>query len=661
MKTLLLVFAILLGAIYYGSAQSLVVPLEPQNKTAEAERSKMEMAARMRAEKQNSATQSSSERRLPQIPSNPHTQSIAGCGCDIPLDSTFSPVPFTGTGYSGCPGLPPYYRNDDSYTATPIALPFTFCFYGHQYNSVYVNNNGTVTFDTYIPAFTPVLFPLHYDSVMIAPFWSDVDTRDSIGSGIVYYKLTPTALIVKWDQVGYYLMHSNLRNSYQLILTNGNDPSVPYGNNVAFCYKDMQWTSGDASSGVNGLNGRPATVGANAGNGVDYLQFGLFDHTGIDYYGPYNNLTPSGVEWLNNKVFEFNTCNGGTNLQPAPSGIPTCDTVRLCPGDTLNLPVYFFSPELTQITTVDITTTSGLLGWTVFYNVAGSPDSISAQLIANAANAGTNVITFTAIDNGNPHDTTIVNLIIVIDPTNCPQSMPHAVFQSSDTVFCNESGECINFFDFSTGNPTSWTWLFFGAQPDTSSQENPTNICYYTPGSYPVTLIVSNTVGSDTLAVNPMIVMANPPNPPTILLSHDTLYSSHASHYQWYFNGIPIPGAIDSFYVYSSVGTYSVQISNGTGCNALSGGVVITSVKESGMPELTFSLHPNPAGDQFFISHRLLVNGKIEIYNVLGEKIYSMTTDANSETINCKSFPSGIYFIRLTDARGSYTEKFLKQ
>src|SRR5205823_453988 len=53
-----------------------------------------------------------------------------------------------------------------------------------------------------------------------------------------------------------------------------------------------------------------------------------------------------------------------------------------------------------------------------------------------------------------------------IDPT-CASCNQHcalaASFNSSDTIFCNESGQCIDFFDHSTCNPTSWHWYFQGA------------------------------------------------------------------------------------------------------------------------------------------------------------------------------------------------------
>src|SRR5689334_12187198 len=116
MKNLLLVFTILLITGHYGSAQSVVVPSEQQNKITDPDQEKLMKAAMMQAQRQNTPAQQSepsSEKRLTKVLSNPHTLTSNSCSCDIPLDSTFMPVPFTGTPCSGCPGTPPLYRNDD--------------------------------------------------------------------------------------------------------------------------------------------------------------------------------------------------------------------------------------------------------------------------------------------------------------------------------------------------------------------------------------------------------------------------------------------------------------------------------------------------------------------------------------------------------------------
>jgi PKD repeat protein len=60
-------------------------------------------------------------------------------------------------------------------------------------------------------------------------------------------------------------------------------------------------------------------------------------------------------------------------------------------------------------------------------------------------------------------------------------------------------GESINFFDQSTNIPSEWTWSFEGADPETSTDQNPENITYNTEGSFTVELTASNFVGSNTV------------------------------------------------------------------------------------------------------------------------------------------------------------------
>ena len=76
-------------------------------------------------------------------------------------------------------------RTDDS-TAGPVALGFTMNFFGHSWSSVYVNNNGNVTFGSANSTYTPTGLNGVLASAIIAPFYADVDTRPS-KSGIVTY------------------------------------------------------------------------------------------------------------------------------------------------------------------------------------------------------------------------------------------------------------------------------------------------------------------------------------------------------------------------------------------------------------------------------------------------------------------------------------------
>jgi len=245
------------------------------------------------------------------------------------------------------------------------------------------------------------------------------------------------------------------------------------------------------------------------------------------------------------------------------------------------------------------------------------------------------------------------------------QSLPHASFTSSDTSFCTEFGQCISFFDHSTGNPTSWQWQFTGANPSSSNQQNPTNICYTIPGTYPVTLVVSNGTITDTLNVSPLILYGTTPPPPTITVrGGDTLVSSHCSSYQWYLNGSPITGATDSFYVAHQGGTYAVQITDSTGgCNSISNGFAL------GLEELTGNgdiiIYPNPASQSVVISWPSAVGGNkdISIINVLGEKVYGEQQQiANSKlqlVLNFSSLTNGIYFLKIESGEAMIIKKFV--
>ena len=79
-------------------------------------------------------------------------------------------------------------------------------------------------------------------------------------------------------------------------------------------------------------------------------------------------------------------------------------------------------------------------------------------------------------------------------------SQPVANFTASPLVGC--SPLVVNFQDLSTGNPTGWSWNFGNGA--TSSLKNP-GTTYFTPGTYSITLTVTNTGGSNTLTRNQYI------------------------------------------------------------------------------------------------------------------------------------------------------------
>lgn len=339
-----------------------------------------------------------------------------GSGCDqiggtlcVPLDASFTRVPFA-SGFN-CD------RNDDG-SALLALSSWSFDFYGTAWSDLWVNNNGNVSFGSPFSTYSSTGFPIG-GFPMVAPFWGDVDTRAGDGSdGVVWYREWSTAngdavnrLVITWDHVGFYSSDTSRLNTFQLILTDGNDPLIGSGNNVCFCYDDMQWTTGDASSGSGGLGGTAATVGANQGNGTDFFLVGLFDQAGTAYDGPGGNT--DGVDYLDGQQICFSVGGGVTNVPPVFVGTPTSYTVEV--GQTLTFDVEAIGPESGQ--TVTLADDGGTLGNFSTTSTPGNPARSSASFSPSSVQIGLQQVTFTATDDGTPTGQSDLVVQILVEPT----------------------------------------------------------------------------------------------------------------------------------------------------------------------------------------------------------------------------------------------------
>ena len=299
--------------------------------------------------------------------------------------------------------------NDDGSTGL-IQLPFTFSLYGDEYTSCYINNNGNISFVTPYYTYTAYGFP-SADFQMVAPFWADVDTRAD--SGTVMYRLTPHALYVNWSAVGYYSMQTDKLNTFQLIVTDGTDPVISGGNNVSFCYGAMEWTTGSASQGVGGFGGIPATVGANRGDGTDYLQLGRFDHAGTDWDGSFGNN--DGVAWLTERHYSFNTSD--ESIPPIFSSIG-CDTLDIEVGTSLDYPMMMIAGGPGQVVT-GTAQCQGITNYVETITSIGNGTQIMSTITPTASEAGTiHTINYTAQTNDPvPLTSTYTVYLKVLDAT----------------------------------------------------------------------------------------------------------------------------------------------------------------------------------------------------------------------------------------------------
>ncbi|MGL5880487.1 MAG: DUF4347 domain-containing protein, partial [Xenococcaceae cyanobacterium] len=168
--------------------------------------------------------------------------------------------------------------NDDGFSEQ-VNLGFNLNYFGTTYDSVFVNNNGNITFDRGLSSFTPE--PLvSAREVVVAPFWADVDTTGEatasdgtrITSALTTYGTGTIdgrpAFGATWNGVGYYASHVDKLNKFQAILIDRSDLGTS-DFDIEFNYEQVQWETGSASGGTNGLGGNSVRVGFSNGDTVN--------------------------------------------------------------------------------------------------------------------------------------------------------------------------------------------------------------------------------------------------------------------------------------------------------------------------------------------------------------------------------------------------------
>jgi len=294
----------------------------------------------------------------------------------------------SGNASPGCPGP------DGELGPTRYPIGFNINFFGAEFNSAYINNNGNITFSEPLPEYTPSDLTT-FGSPIIAPFFADVDTRGTSSALVNFGTGTlngQKVFVVNWPGVGCYDSISTVLDDFQLILVDRPDRGTStLGDDfdMEFNYNSMQWDTGTASSGDSSCQN--ATT---AGNSA-FVGYGNGTTTAGDSF----NLPGSGVA---NSFLDSNTTTGliyndlnsttpGRYVFTVNNGAPTQPTSLTTSlsgagqsGTTISVPTNTPVTDTATLTGTNASTATG----TVTYNVysdsgcttllnAGTPETIT--------------------------------------------------------------------------------------------------------------------------------------------------------------------------------------------------------------------------------------------------------------------------------------------
>jgi PKD repeat protein len=251
--------------------------------------------------------------------------------------------------------------------------------------------------------------------------------------------------------------------------------------------------------------------------------------------------------------------------------------------------------------------------------------------------------------------------------SDCIEVTQESVFgQPIANFIANQTQACgsltVQFTDLSQNNPTSWLWNF--GDGETSTEQNPIHI-YSTPGSYTVSLTVSNDNGNDIKVVENYITVWSFPQLEFIITPESYSGASDGA-IELIINGGTPPyivtwsnGMSGEYISGLTGGLYSVAVIDYHGCYATSSVLVETSTFVNVSNDI-LKVYPNPANNHITIE----ISGTVEkgsIVNTLGQKVLEIVPQSERFDVNISGISEGIYFLKLSINGNEYVYKLIKK
>jgi len=226
--------------------------------------------------------------------------------------------------------------------------------------------------------------------------------------------------------------------------------------------------------------------------------------------------------------------------------------------------------------------------------------------------------------------------------------------------YCNE----VKFNAFCSYNKYPVTVLWDFGDATTSTEKKPVHI-YAATGTYTVTLIVNNILGTDTSTTTVTIDEL----PPAASFDSDTIaYLPNATvqftnttingdFYYWDFGDNTQSNDVHPVHTYLSADTFTVEliaVDAFNGCaNLFTNDIVVTTGTGIGEQNLiAVRVYPNPASDEFTISGNYELPAVLELYDMMGRKVKELRVAGYGLQVDVSDLSKGLYIWSIGTARG---------
>ncbi len=170
---------------------------------------------------------------------------------------------------------------------------------------------------------------------------------------------------------------------------------------------------------------------------------------------------------------------------------------------------------------------------------------------------------------------------------------------------------------------------------------------------------ISGTVNSATWSTD--VPFSDGPPVPTITPGGPYLYSSSPVNNQWNFNGVPMPGQTGISIVPTQNGSYTVTVTDSTGCSVTSAPYVATTLSTGDLQGKNPVKIQTLSGGVLHITApgEVLARASIKIYDVKGRLIVEKIAGEMNDNLDLRDLSEGVYVVSVLIDNNYYRTKII--